>query len=491
MKTFAEIQGEFSGNTVTALDDRELTGFIRLAGPDTVLTLSGDHPYHQSRDQNGWFDVTVEATNGQFILLHKSIETSMRTHGRNKAETQIFPNVVVVGNSQKLDLVKSIAFQARGLRYFFHYEHIERQTLWHSSSDVLKAIKSLRRSNEEWMSEKFGSTGRDYDFFRPTAIYLSHSVPRAFKFRLGERFYEIGFGGFSKGAGWGGIQIQIEPVAQISFDTPIDIDAALDAIWEWQFFFEQIAMEEMSVKAISTRTGRRYQSSAEVYLPFAENSDHEPNHMFGLHPARIPYNRWDQRHKLAAAMKLWLEKHEERKQFRAHLGRVIREIGRGHDIDQIVRLCSAVESMAEIKPRSSVSRAQVQQMSAAAAALAEENGWEIPATSIQNAMSVLRRPSLPARLKQLSQMLAPLLKNDDCNLVIGLAHKLRNIAAHGKSHDDYQNPIVRPTVDALTAMCTLFDLHSCGFHQSKDHTSLNCLGRWTYAVADIKQLQPA
>lgn len=490
MKSFAELESSFGDNNVSAIDDRNLSGYMKLAGPNTTLILSGEHSYYQTRDHNGWFDVTVETTNGRHILLHKSVETLSRMHGHNrKAETHIFPNVVVFGECANLQKVKSISFQIDRLRHFFNYEHIEHQSLWHAPQEILQAIKSIRRSNTERYSGKSVEAEFEHDFFKPSEIYIHHRVLRAFKFQQHDRYYEIGFGGFRKGSGWGGVQIEVEPVARISFGHSINLDDALDAVWEWQLFFEQIAMEEMPMKAIATRATPNGGNFNEIYLPLSERPRDDPDHqMFGLHPSRIPYNRWDHRHKLAGCMKLWLEKQNERKQFRSHLGRVIREANHGYDIDQIVRLCSAIESLSEIKVPSGISKSQVREMSSAATALALENGWEIPATQVQNALSALRRPSLPARLKQMSKALHAILKEEDCGLVIGLAHELRNIAAHGKSHDDYKNPIVGPTVAALTAMCTLFDLHSCGFHKSQDHASLNCLERWNYAVADIRRL---
>lgn len=67
VKTFAEMQSSLGDQAVNVVDDRALSGYLKLAGPETSVILAGDHPYYEKRDQNGWFDITVEMTNGRYI----------------------------------------------------------------------------------------------------------------------------------------------------------------------------------------------------------------------------------------------------------------------------------------------------------------------------------------------------------------------------------------------------------------------------------------
>lgn len=168
VKTFAEMQSSLGDQAVNVVDDRALSGYLKLAGPETSVILAGDHPYYEKRDQNGWFDITVEMTNGRYILLHNSIETMSRMHGFNgRAETHIFPNVVIFGDEGDLGVVKSVSFQLDRLRYFFHYEHIERQSLWRAPTEVLSAIRGMRKFNNERYLGKTDGADNKHDFLNP------------------------------------------------------------------------------------------------------------------------------------------------------------------------------------------------------------------------------------------------------------------------------------------------------------------------------------
>ncbi|NRP70711.1 hypothetical protein ILFOPFJJ_01592 [Ensifer psoraleae] len=486
MRTFEEIRRKFRAIGVRAADDPDLAGVINLNGPESLLVLSGDNPYWHKKGANGWFDVTVEAANGDILLLHNAIETKHSTHSHNrKAETHIYPNVVVIGQRKNLKEVKFIGFKLVGLKHFFHYEHIEFQDLWRAPPELMKALLALRKSNAEWLSAEFGGTERKDELFHPGALYITHRVPRAFKFRLHTRCYEIGFGGHSRGLGWGNIEIQVDPVAQISFDEPVNLDQALDAVWEWQNFFVQIAMEPMPVEAISTRADKGEQSPAHVYLPVSEEPS-KNSELRGLHPAYIPYNRWNERQKLATAMRGWLEKQDERRQFRAVLGRVIRDMHRRSDIENVLRLCAAIESLPELDQGSDVSKKHIKDMAAGALSIAVRDNIPVSGERIQNALSVLRRSSLPARLRHLSEKLQHLLSLDDCKLIANAAHGLRNTAAHGRAHVSFQNPLVAPVVTALAAMCAVYDLSTSGMQPISGEGRINSLRTWEQSVGELR-----
>lgn len=474
MDRFSEIEKKYSGIGVRAVDDVTLSGILSLKGRDTNLILTGDHPYRRDVDQNGWFDVSVQASNGELFLLHNALEIKHVSHSGNRSfETHIYPNIVVVGHSDNINTVKSISFKLKGLKHFFHYQHVERQSTYKMSSEIKNALLKLRGEDKY----NFGIE-REYDFFRPDEIYISHNVPRVFKFFLNERYYEIGIGGYTRGLGWSGVELNVEPIARISFALEATIDEALDAMWEWRQFFVQVAMMAMPVEAISTLPDKSHTTRTEIFLPAREASvTAEGRH--SIHPAYIPFNRWKDRRQLASVTQRWLSKQHERRIFRNALNSVIVNMHKRSEVDNVVRLCSALESLPELKPQAKITKLQVKTMAeAAAAAINASSEIRLSAERLQNVLSALRRPSLAERFNLLIEAISPEFPTEQCKTVADLAYRFRNDAAHGKQGEAFESPIVGPVVEALTSMCVFYDLKTSGVPARWNETSLPCLNRW-------------
>lgn len=415
--------------------------------------------FHRKTDKNGWFDLVLETSDGTPVLLHHALQSGATHFGSgSRQETKIFPNIVVLGPAAEAKGIKTITFSLEGLSHFFHYPHIEYGLGFRTESDLHSLVQKMREETARLVNYPV----RD-NLIRPDEIYFVHRFPRAMKFQVEDRYYSVGFIRRVRGLGGSSTSVKVEPLATIGFREPVGIDTALSRLWEWREFFIQIAMAPMQVTAISVKEAVSHRSaSADLYLPGAKQ---EQRGRSEIHPAELPLNQWEDRAQLRDVMQEWLRRSRERRTFRAYLNNVIEASARRSDIQDIVRLCSAVESLSEFMEESDISKEDVKTMANAAHATMADSGRNIDKRRILDVLSVLRQMSLSKRLDLIAAATAPAVEPDHAMAIVRAAKELRNSAAHGRSMADERTPITGPVTDGLAAICAAYDLLSCGMPQ--------------------------
>jgi len=459
MKTFKELEAEYVRTPISTKGVGESTGILSLKGDDTIVELVSDQMFHRKADKNGWFDLILETSAGTPVLLHHALRSGATHFGPgSRQETKIFPNTVVLGPAAEAEGIKTITFSLEGLSNFFHYPHIESQSGYRTEADLFGLVQQMREETARLIEYPV----RD-ELIRPDEIYFVHRFPRAMKFQVEDRYYSVGFIRRVRGLGGSSISVSVEPLATIGFREPVAIDAALDRLWEWREFFIQMAMEPMQVTAISVQETVSHRSaSADLYLPGAKR---ERRGRSEIHPAELPLNQWEDRTKLRDVMQEWLRRSRDRRTFRAYLNNVIEASARRSDIQDVVRLCSAVESLSELVEESDISKEDVKTMANAAHAKMADSSRSIDNRRIFDVLSILRQMSLSKRLDLIAATTAPAIEPVHAMAIFGAAKELRNSAAHGRSIADERTPIIGPITDGLAAICAAYDLLSCGMPQ--------------------------
>ena len=203
-------------------------------------------------------------------------------------------------------------------------------------------LKSLRYSEEN-----------KFDNFDLSHIYICHSPREVLQFEIEDRKYSIWSGGRGTFLDWHGINLSVEHGATVEFKTPVRLDEALDRVYEWRQFFNQMAMVPLSISAISVAaTNRKRAAEGEVYIPYLTETKKIRRGLYGLRPAHIPLNRWEDRDRLASCMRSWLSASESRRAFRGRIDGVIEHMQRGTRQSDISELCAGIDSLVELKQKS-------------------------------------------------------------------------------------------------------------------------------------------
>ena len=80
-------------------------------------------------------------------------------------------------------------------------------------------------------------------------------------------------GGHRESIGLHSLTLSAVATAMIRFDSPVLLDEALDAIWSWRRYFQQIAMRPLPFLTLGCRTGvKRGDRWSELYLPNLEGA---------------------------------------------------------------------------------------------------------------------------------------------------------------------------------------------------------------------------
>ncbi len=458
-----------------------VSGILILEGQKTVAILSGDELHRYKSNNGGWFDVWLKAGNGDSILLHNALYSQTRSFSAkgSKYEEHIFPNIVILGADKltKSGRIEAISFQVDRLKYFFYYQYIECHYLYNQKAENIATLRKFRRDRK-----------REYDFFRPSSLYIGHTPLHAIRFRLEGRIYQIGTILSSNGLGWDHVKMRAEPVARITFDKSVTVDEALDHVWAWNRFFSQLAMEPLEPKAITARAKRSLRrGEAKFYLPNLVGEIKDKGQ--GFSPGELPLNRWCSRKELSNVMGTWLSKSKDRNLFRALVGGVIKNRARYISIDDIMLLCSAIESLEEFNQTSTPSDEIIKEMTNAATNAAKTAGHEVDRARIKGLLGLLQHTSLPNKLKRLMKTVGTLFDNKDREMLIGSVIELRRQSAHGQIAPKINMSKVGATVMALAAICALYDLMSCGVPlKSETNEDIWPLKVAKGALADLKAI---
>ena len=485
MKTFLELEEDYGHIPATVCDpDWAANGSLELNGRDSLLRLASDRPLPLARDESGWFQISLQLADGTLVLLHNALETHSTTHfgarrgdGHNE-QIHIFPNLLLFGaDALAPDLrVGAISFRLKGLGKFFYYRQIEHFSTYQATPAQLRALREMRRPNVE------------HDFFRPSEVYVQHRLPRLMKIQVGNCFYEVYSSGRMRGPGFDRIDVTTWPAARIRFGTMVTIDEALDHAFGWRRYFQQMTLMPMPFEAMSLeREGLRPPVACDVYAPTMMKDADRSGRTLGAW--EVPLNAWSDRSKARRLMQSWLETQPARETFRSLLNGVVEQMARRTNLDDIVRLCAAVESLDELATGGPITREMIAPVAAAAVAEAGLRGLPLPSERISGVLGGLTRPSLAHRFDRLTEQLPAIVDRAQARTITRAASRLRQTGAHAQDYPGLRSPMVGPVTAGLASLLALFDLTTCGLDSADfPQSRLSALSQIDEAAARIGAL---
>lgn len=485
MKSFAELEEKDSQLSVQ-LADLDGSGVLILDRDQSMLRLTTKKAFSPKADINGWFDIDL-VSGTQSVVLLNALFRSQKGFGTSNTESEIFPNIVVIG-AEALSgrrRVRSVVFGLNKIENFFSHRVIESHFLSGSRQQASKILKYARRVR---LSQKYKVQS---DFSRPDSVYIVHKTPKILSFdALGSRF-EIHWG-MRSSHGWGSITLRAEPFAHIRFSAPKSVDDAIDEIWIWKRLFCQLAMERLELTGVWARgvPRRRY---ADIYLPnTARDGKKRDFDAWAFRSGESPFSSWRDRHKLAEGMQSWLSKEKGRRTFRINVDRVIANLHERVSLEDVVTLCSAIESLDELKSDGGLSNGDIGIIADAAVAGASRAGIAIDPARIRGTLGLLKHRSLPQRLKGLMNAISTAVTQEDAKIIMDGTLGLRTIAAHGGSITSPSIPRVSPIVTALTGCCVLYDLLTSAFPaRANDSSRVRAAQQISLALDSIALLERA
>lgn len=487
MRSFKELSKAFKFVPVRS-GNPELAGYLHLDGKNSKASLSSKGFHHFDDDENGWFDVEIEDQRGSRILLHNSLTTTQSmgvATANGKAglyASDIFPNVVVIGteNLRKDRTLSSLSFKFEGAENFFIYDTVEWHSFYNQGSkrEVLKAIRK-----EAWKPK--GSAQRKSDVNDVHDIYIVHQPKTYLRIRLEDMEIKVWHSRFQRGHGWAGHEIKITPVISVAFARPITVDDALDRVWRIKGFFDQLALDDLNIKALTFSKFKKGWPAAEVYLP---NEANRPNkRRLDVHPLHVPYSRWAERKKFQTVFQNWLAQSQERRFFRAAVRLSLVRLQREIDPTLITLLMAGVESLDELDEPPIISKSTIDKMAAAAHAVAPV----VEKSLIRGLLGGLRRTSPKARLRKVCAQSFVSSEFDD---FLSVALDFRNRIAHGREMDDAERASAGELAKALTFLAVAYDLSKSGMPEQGDDAHgrrLLAFSRMEWAWQGYKLIQSA
>lgn len=486
MDGFRTVEGRFERTPVRVVDGGA-NGVLHLRGRKTVLHISGNQPFgDRDSDENGWFNLRLQAANGRELLLHNALMLRRTTHGwiedsGTAHSAEIYPNIVI-DDTRGLspdNQIQSISFRLRGLESFFHYRHAQSLRGHGASADQVEALRAMSDTDDKDA------------VFAPREVYVVHRYPRFFEFRVADRTYSVWAGGYFSGGGWHRVDARVVPIATIAFDQPIDLDTALGRLWEWRRFFNQMAMQSLAPKSIVVRGSLdEHASSANVYLPNLKRRSKKIKGRYALSPRHITLNRWADRDRLADAMQAWLARSEQRDGFRQRLDLVIERMNRRLDPRDLVDLGSAADSLEELSTLTPLPSGALHAMVDAALRAGLEASADINRDRISGLLGSIARPSLAMRFMRMGDTVSPAVNRDDIQLLVRSATRIRNASAHGGELSDQVQPRLGPTVQAIAALAARFDLETCSTPEP-DHSGRLSMPHVMFeeAVQELREIE--
>src|SRR3569833_2670460 len=427
MKSFENLEREHSQSTDRFLETNTVTasGVLVLIVYQSVLVLSSSDNLEFFHIESGWFNLKLQGANGQTILLQNALTILSSTHHQSQSRPEftekIFPNVVVF-NAQFLEeeaCINRISFSFPAMKFFFHYQFMERFGVHNADITLMETIEILRKKKN-----------RKSDFSNPTELYIvHHPEDDLLNFEIDGRQYSVSLTTRTNGLAMNQIDVVAEPIGTIAF------------VLECRRFIEQKTKTTKNKTTVSVRSPKSppYQSS-DVYLPIVDKT------MCDIRPYEIPLNRRENSNELAKVTREWLLQEDTRRIFRVSLSRVIERSRHCESLDDIVTMCAAIESMSELKEPSSLLPAHIEIISNAAVSEANKHNIAIDSTRLTGALKLSENQSLPRQLKVLTAMLPAALPKKDVDRVMKVVLDLRKVAAHGRAGPGGAGPGGGPTV---------------------------------------------
>lgn len=482
MKPFDQIAAENATIPVSVVGKPTIHGFLKLDGRKTSIGLSSTKFFHFETDEHGWSDVALLGPKGLRITAHNAVFSGTgqswgRGH-RKMYHASMFPNMLIMdsrGHSTD-GKVAQISFCLTGFNNFFHYQYTEQLSSFDLDDRSKSLLKSLRYSEEN-----------KFDNFDLSHIYICHSPREVLQFEIEDRKYSIWSGGRGTFLDWHGINLSVEHGATVEFKTPVSLDEALDRVYEWRQFFNQMAMVPLSISAISVAaTNRKRAAEGEVYIPYLTETKKIRRGLYGLRPAHIPLNRWEDRDRLASCMRSWLSASESRRAFRGRIDDVIEHMQRGTRQSDISELCAGIDSLVELKQKSALPKKMIESASKAAFLAFGESAPSITVERISGMLGQMQNRSLSEKMLALAAVAFPENYQTDAELIISLANKMRQDAVHRAAVRDQLNSALQPVVEALACLCIAFDLGQSGVPIFESNRTANCVGKF---FANINELR--
>ncbi len=474
MQPFDLIAAENATIPVTVVGKRAVQGILKLDGRKSRLELLSTKFFHFETDEKGWCDITLLGPKGLRITAHNAVFAGTgQSWGRGRKpmhRASIFPNTLIMnsrGHNSK-GKVAQISFSLTGFNDFFHYQYIEELDPFDLDDNAKTLLKNLRYNNENRL-----------DSFHLSHIYVCHRPKKVLTFKVDDRDYSI-WGGLREGSGWHGIDLSIEHSATIRFKKPVLLDEALDRVYEWRQFFNQMAMVPLPIAAISiSATNGKRAVIGDLYIPYLTEPKPIRKGLYGLSPAYLPLNRWEDRNKLAQCMKNWLKQAGNRRPFRARLDTVIEHMQEGTRQSDISELCSGIDSLAELGKKTKFPDDMIEKMAKAAFDSISVSVEAITLERVNGVLGQLQQRSLKEKMLELASLAIPENYKEDTQRIVNLAARMRQDAAHrGVVSEDLYSAL-QPVADALACLCVAYDLTQCGIPLfGEDREISNCINRF-------------
>ena len=186
MKTFIELEDEFSSEAVWLSDNEKVTGIIQLCGDKSAINLVSKDFFHFDTDENGWLSLRLSGPKGTEMLAHNLLfQGTGQVYGKELQtvhSARTFPNILVTDTRGLVrnNRVKSVSFQLSGWNNIFYYRYAERLQTFNLSSDDRAMLKNLR----------YGGDEKD-DIFDPHDLFVCNWPPEIIEFKVEDRNYTI------------------------------------------------------------------------------------------------------------------------------------------------------------------------------------------------------------------------------------------------------------------------------------------------------------
>lgn len=452
MRTATEFESTYHRIPIQLLGENAGSGVLLLEGSNSALQLTGIEPAAlPTRDENGWFDLSVQTPKGVELLLKNAIVVEGYTNFNASSKirfhnARIFPNYVIE-NANHLDnqrRVNAIYFTIEDSTNFFDYKYID----WIEKSDNKELFDNI---------SNYCTDIGDISYYNE--IFAINGYPEFFSFSIGGARYSV-HAGFKRSFNFHCIDHKIFAVASIRFEESVEFKIALRSAWSWLRLFSQQVMYPYSFERLSV-SGPQSRVSCDVYLPNEIGKSPPTNPHYKPDYLKVCFNQWDEREKAANAHMRWLIAHEKRQAFRSRVDRVIQNFAIRTETRDIVELAAAIDGLSELDEIANPPFAIIDLMANSAFETSLENGGNFSLERIRGTLGNLTRASLTKKINSLCQQAGiPLTQRE---LLAKKASRLRHKIAHGAASADQLIASARPTIEALLCACINFDLRTSGF----------------------------